>query len=489
MESKAARELGRIVAESKLSKRAKTSKTDGLEVDVNLPCPGSKIRSRGMGRGLGKGMGMGPVGMPIGRKLDRRPVQVAILGKGQDKAPEVKKKKASKAAQVKAATLALGNPKDSKGLPCPGSKIRSKGLGRGLGRGGGKGPVGAPVGAKGIDPDIEKLPEQMQGKAYEVKKKVPKPGFPKASAREDTGLLDALGAVTGGEPAPAQPLPPAATLATAPAPGAAAPAAAPAAAAPAPAPAPAPTPVAAATAAPAASAKVARELGKLTAENQILKKADEIIRSTFEKVATAIGKEAGLSNADIEDLIKEAQGYGMPGMGGGYFGGGYFGGYPGTGGGYGGYGSAYGPQQGYGMGGQPPGGRSPIPGVTQEELKAPRSWSEWWQSPGLLGTSESAGQRYKRRVKEYGGAFGMDPKAMGKRLAGGGALGGGGAGGGGGGGLYEPSVMRMAARGGWDPRAYGQQMNFARDLAIGGGARQAVGRAFRNIFNQGTGMF
>ena len=72
-------------------------------------------------------------------------------------------------------------------LPCPGSKIRSKGMGRGLGLGKGKGPIGVPVKAKGEnsngDPDIEKLPnEKMKEKAKQVKKKVPEPGFPKATA-------------------------------------------------------------------------------------------------------------------------------------------------------------------------------------------------------------------------------------------------------------------------------------------------------------------
>lgn len=32
--------------------------------------------------------------------------------------------------------------------PCPGSKIRSKGMGRGLGRGKGKGPIGKPYRSK-----------------------------------------------------------------------------------------------------------------------------------------------------------------------------------------------------------------------------------------------------------------------------------------------------------------------------------------------------
>jgi len=34
-------------------------------------------------------------------------------------------------------------------MPCPGSKIRSKGKGRGLGRGKGKGPIGIPYKQKG----------------------------------------------------------------------------------------------------------------------------------------------------------------------------------------------------------------------------------------------------------------------------------------------------------------------------------------------------
>ena len=33
-------------------------------------CPGSKIRSGGMGRGLGIGGGKGPVGVPVKRKFD-----------------------------------------------------------------------------------------------------------------------------------------------------------------------------------------------------------------------------------------------------------------------------------------------------------------------------------------------------------------------------------------------------------------------------------
>ena len=32
-------------------------------------CPGSKIRSSGMGRGLGIGKGRGPIGIPIRSKL------------------------------------------------------------------------------------------------------------------------------------------------------------------------------------------------------------------------------------------------------------------------------------------------------------------------------------------------------------------------------------------------------------------------------------
>lgn len=29
-----------------------------------MPCPGSKIRSKGKGRGLGRGKGKGPIGIP-----------------------------------------------------------------------------------------------------------------------------------------------------------------------------------------------------------------------------------------------------------------------------------------------------------------------------------------------------------------------------------------------------------------------------------------
>ena len=32
------------------------------------PCPGSKIRSKGMGRGLGYGKGKGAIGVPYGKK-------------------------------------------------------------------------------------------------------------------------------------------------------------------------------------------------------------------------------------------------------------------------------------------------------------------------------------------------------------------------------------------------------------------------------------
>jgi len=37
--------------------------------EKELPCPGSKIRSKGKGRGLGKGEGKGPKGIPIGSKV------------------------------------------------------------------------------------------------------------------------------------------------------------------------------------------------------------------------------------------------------------------------------------------------------------------------------------------------------------------------------------------------------------------------------------
>jgi hypothetical protein len=67
MESGTAREFGRIIAEGVKA-----------AAGADMPCPGSKIRSKGMGRGLGVGGGKGPVGMPIGAKgtlTKRRPKQ------------------------------------------------------------------------------------------------------------------------------------------------------------------------------------------------------------------------------------------------------------------------------------------------------------------------------------------------------------------------------------------------------------------------------
>jgi hypothetical protein len=37
----------------------------------SMPCPGSKIRSKGRGRGLGRGRGMGPMGC-LGRGMCSR---------------------------------------------------------------------------------------------------------------------------------------------------------------------------------------------------------------------------------------------------------------------------------------------------------------------------------------------------------------------------------------------------------------------------------
>lgn len=38
--------------------------------DEDLPCPGSKINSQGLGQGKGYGQGKGPVGAPVGDKKD-----------------------------------------------------------------------------------------------------------------------------------------------------------------------------------------------------------------------------------------------------------------------------------------------------------------------------------------------------------------------------------------------------------------------------------
>lgn len=103
-----------------------------------------------------------------------------------------------------------------------------------------------------------------------------------------------------------------------------------------------------------------------------------------------------------------------------------------------------------------------------------------------------------------GGIFGVPGMAVGGLLGGGAGLladwwrGGqkpqqdaaGGAGGAGGNNpLYPKSVMQMAAQGGWNPKQWGEQMDFARNLGMGVQSRRAVGNEFRNIFNAGTGMW
>jgi len=102
-----------------------------------LPCPGSKILSKGKGRGLGTGKGKGPIGIPVGEK------KIAE----EDKSKIVD------------------------GQPCPGSKIRSKGKGRGLGIGKGKGPIGIPVGEKKEDKEKsagQRIMGFRKGSAFEL---------------------------------------------------------------------------------------------------------------------------------------------------------------------------------------------------------------------------------------------------------------------------------------------------------------------------------
>lgn len=36
-----------------------------------MPCPGSKIRSKGLGRGRGIGKAKGPIGIPVGKKIKK----------------------------------------------------------------------------------------------------------------------------------------------------------------------------------------------------------------------------------------------------------------------------------------------------------------------------------------------------------------------------------------------------------------------------------
>lgn len=60
---------------------------------ADLPCPGSRIRSRGMGRGLGRGMGRGPIGIPVGEKMQ---AIFGVKGPAEPKAEEKKKEPDSK---------------------------------------------------------------------------------------------------------------------------------------------------------------------------------------------------------------------------------------------------------------------------------------------------------------------------------------------------------------------------------------------------------
>lgn len=43
-------------------------RANDLVEDEKLPCPGSKIKSKGLGRGKGYGRGKGPVGVPRDKK-------------------------------------------------------------------------------------------------------------------------------------------------------------------------------------------------------------------------------------------------------------------------------------------------------------------------------------------------------------------------------------------------------------------------------------
>ncbi len=119
---------------AKLASDKTDAKSKEDKKDDQLPCPGSKILSGGLGLGLGRGGGKGPMGIPLGAKL--------TSDKTEDKSKEDKKDEKAKDEKAKDEKA-----KDDQ-LPCPGSKILSGGLGLGLGRGGGKGPLGIPLGAK-----------------------------------------------------------------------------------------------------------------------------------------------------------------------------------------------------------------------------------------------------------------------------------------------------------------------------------------------------
>jgi len=134
----------------------------------DTPCPGSKIRSKGQGLGLGRGMGRGPIGVPVG---DKTTIGVPVGDKTMNGVPDGK----TLLNKLKSAQSKKEKPEEKEvNLPCPGSKIRSKGKGLGLGRGMGKGPIGIPIGEKEEkekdDKKDEKKSAYAQGYADALKK-------------------------------------------------------------------------------------------------------------------------------------------------------------------------------------------------------------------------------------------------------------------------------------------------------------------------------
>jgi len=169
----------------------------------------------------------------------------------------------------------------------------------------------------------------------------------------------------------------------------------------------------------------ARTLGRLVAAETMAKAAADAKFARFAKTAAMLGKDAGLSDRDIEDMIKKAQVDWKKALG-------SAGGYAASGAGLG---SLFGPA-GMGIGALLGGGYGLVRGIF-----------------------DRGGQQQ--------GQYGGGPNSP----------------------MYSQAEQRMAARGGWNPQDWNQQMNFARDMGIGAQMRSSLGREFRNIANAGTGLW
>jgi len=412
METTVARELGRATASATLEKLAKSKKSKKVKktpnaqaaADAGCSAPGSKIRSKGMGRGLSIGRGKGPIGRP------------ALNISDEDVEDN-----------MEAAADA--------GCPAAGSMIRSKGMGRGLARGRGRGPIGRGGRFKtahelGRATALEKLgvgPVVNLG-----------PNIGDADVNANMNAAAAAGCETPGSKINSGGLGRGLAIGRGKGP-----------------------------IGRGGRRKVARELGRVVAEAQLTKRANDAVANLFVKVATHLGKKAGLGRADINDMIdrlnidgmieKVAQyqyydqfnPYGMPGM-------------------------QYG-----GEDRQDQQNQSLVPGVTMAQLmKTPgwlsgETWKPWNWGEGDIG-------RAARRTKEYYAGLGRKVPDYDKDR-------GRGSGTGGGAGSRNPLItkkyQRMGARTGTDWANMGEDRQFLSDWEQAEALRNADTQRWRNIAN------